>query len=55
MTQETINKAKYLTHRDVENAFTLYKINFDRYWVPHHADPRLDAIEALEAIQNGRP
>lgn len=55
MRKEIILRAKYLTHHDVAYAFTLYQINFGRYWVPHHTDPRVDAVEALEAIQKGKP
>ncbi len=55
MTKSQKHQARYLTFSDVKNAFTLYQINFNRYWVPHHRDPRLDAIEALEAIQCGKP
>ncbi len=55
MTKSQIHQARYLKFTDVQKVFALYQINFKRYLVPHHRDPRLDAIEALEAIQCGRP
>ncbi len=52
MRTSSVEKAKYLTLTDVKNAFTLYRINFGVQWVPHHSNPRIDAVEALEAVHN---
>ncbi len=55
MTGKIVDKAKYLTMSDVKRAFDLYQINFGSCWVSHCSDPRLDAVEALEAVQQRKP
>lgn len=53
--RQQIEKAMTLTVQDVTQAFHLYHDTFHQYWVPHNRDPRLDALEALEAVKIGKP
>ncbi len=55
MAENAVEKAKHLTMTDVKRAFNLYQINFGSYWISRHSDPRLDAVEALEAVQKRKP
>ncbi len=44
------DSAQYLTREDIDYAFTLYRINFGKYWEHTNSDIRIDALEALEAV-----